>query len=279
MQAKRIIPCLDVKAGRVVKGINFLELRDAGDPVEQAQIYDAQGADELVFLDITASHEGRDTMVDVVRRTAECCFMPLTVGGGIKTVNDMRALLNAGADKVSINTSAIINPDLIKSGAEKFGSQCIVVAIDSRKISGNTRVNIEEAHQINFKWDISRVAVDENSKWEVYIHGGRTKTGIDTIKWAKHVAKQGAGEILLTSMDTDGTKNGYDSDLLATVADAVSIPLIASGGAGTSQHFYDALTIGKADAVLAASVFHFKEMTIADAKKYLFDKGLQIRLT
>ena len=279
MQAKRIIPCLDVKAGRVVKGINFLELRDAGDPVEQAQIYDAQGADELVFLDITASHEGRDTMVDVVRRTAECCFMPLTVGGGIKTVNDMRALLNAGADKVSINTSAIINPDLIKSGAEKFGSQCIVVAIDSRKISGNTRVNIEEAHQINFKWDISRVAVDENSKWEVYIHGGRTKTGIDTIKWAKHVAQQGAGEILLTSMDTDGTKNGYDNELLATVADAVSIPLIASGGAGTSQHFYDALTIGKADAVLAASVFHFKEMTIADAKKYLFDKGLQIRLT
>ena len=279
MQAKRIIPCLDVKAGRVVKGINFLELRDAGDPVEQAQIYDAQGADELVFLDITASHEGRDTMFDVVSRTAECCFMPLTVGGGIKSVEDMRALLNAGADKISINTSAILNPDLIRNGSEKFGAQCIVVAIDSRKIAGNTRVNSEEAHKIDFNWDISKVAVDANSKWEVYIHGGRTQTGIDTIKWAEYVAKRGAGEILLTSMDSDGTKNGYDNEALAAVADTVNIPLIASGGAGNPKHFLDAFTIGKADAVLAASIFHFKEVTIAESKKYLAENGVKIRLT
>ena len=279
MQAKRIIPCLDVKSGRVVKGINFLELRDAGDPVEQALIYDAQGADELVFLDITASHEGRDTMIDVVQRTAECCFMPLTVGGGIKTVGDMRALLQAGADKISINTSAIVNPDLIENGSKRFGAQCIVVAIDARRISGNTRVNSEEAHSVKFDWDISDVAVDENSKWEIFIHGGRTKTGIDALKWVKYVAKRGAGEILLTSMDADGTKAGYDNEILSTVADAVSIPVIASGGAGTLKHFYDAFTIGKADAVLAASIFHFKEFTIAESKEYLAKKGIQIRLT
>jgi len=279
MQAKRIIPCLDVKAGRVVKGINFLELRDAGDPVEQAQFYDAQGADELVFLDITASHEERDTMVDVVRRTAECCFMPLTVGGGIKSVDDMRALLQAGADKVSINTSAIINPDLIEEGSKRFGSQCIVVAVDARKISGNTRVNSGEAHSVIFDWDISEVAVDDNSKWEVFIHGGRTRTGIDALKWAIFVVKRGAGEILLTSMDADGTKEGYDNELLSAVADTVTIPLIASGGAGNLEHFYDALTIGKADAVLAASIFHFKEFTIAEAKEYLAKKGVPIRLT
>ena len=279
MQAKRIIPCLDVKSGRVVKGINFLELRDAGDPVEQAQIYDAQGADELVFLDITASHEGRDTMIDVVRRTAECCFMPLTVGGGIKSVDDMRALLQAGADKISINTSAIVNPKLIEDGSKRFGSQCIVVAIDARKIAGNTRVNSEEAHAVKFDWDISKVAVDENSKWELFIHGGRTQTGIDALKWTKYVTKRGAGEILLTSMDADGTKTGYDNEILSTVADAISIPIIASGGAGTLEHFYDAFTIGKVDAVLAASIFHFKEFTIAESKEYLAKKGIQIRLT
>lgn len=279
MQAKRIIPCLDVKSGRVVKGINFLELRDAGDPVEQAQIYDAQGADELVFLDITASHEGRDTMIDVVRRTAECCFMPLTVGGGIKSVEDMRALLQAGADKVSINTSAIVNPQLIEDGSKRFGAQCIVVAIDARNISGSTRVNSAEAHPVKFDWDISEVAVDENSIWEVFIHGGRTQTGIDAIKWVKYVAERGAGEILLTSMDADGTKAGYDNEILSAVADTVSIPLIASGGAGNLEHFYDALTKGKADAVLAASIFHFKEYTIAESKKYLSEKGIPIRLT
>ncbi|RLD11155.1 MAG: imidazole glycerol phosphate synthase subunit HisF [Chlamydiae bacterium] len=278
MQAKRIIPCLDVKSGRVVKGINFLELRDAGDPVEQAQIYDTQGADELVFLDITASHEGRDTMIDVVRRTAECCFMPLTVGGGIKSVDDMRSLLQAGADKVSINTSAVINPKLIENGSKRFGAQCIVVAIDAKKISGNTRVNSGEAHPVKFDWDISEVAVDENSNWEVYIHGGRTRTGIDALKWVKYVTKRGAGEILLTSMDTDGTKNGYDNEILSAVAGAVSIPLIASGGAGNPEHFYDAFTIGKADAVLAASIFHFKEYTIAESKEYLSKKGIPIRL-
>ena len=279
MQAKRIIPCLDVKSGRVVKGINFLELRDAGDPVEQAQIYDAQGADELVFLDITASHEGRDTMIDVVRRTAECCFMPLTVGGGIKSVDDMRSLLQAGADKVSINTSAIVNPKLIEDGSKRFGAQCIVVAIDARNITGNTRVNSKEAHPVKFDWDISEVAVDKNSTWEVFIHGGRTQTGIDSIKWAKYVAERGAGEILLTSMDADGTKAGYDNEILSSVANSVSIPLIASGGAGNLEHFYDALTKGKADAVLAASIFHFKEFTIAESKKYLSEKGIPIRLT
>jgi len=279
MQAKRIIPCLDVKSGRVVKGINFLELRDAGDPVEQAQIYDAQGADELVFLDITASHEGRDTMIDVVRRTAECCFMPLTVGGGIKSVEDMRALLQAGADKVSINTSAIVNPQLIEDGSKRFGAQCIVVAIDARNISGNTRVNSEEAHPVRFDWDISEVAVDKNSIWEVFIHGGRTQTGVDAIKWAEYVTERGAGEILLTSMDADGTKAGYDNEILSAVADTVSIPLIASGGAGNLEHFYDALTKGKADAVLAASIFHFKEYTIAESKEYLSKKGIPIRLT
>ncbi|WP_457569728.1 imidazole glycerol phosphate synthase subunit HisF [Desulfurobacterium sp.] len=251
MLAKRIIPCLDVKEGRVVKGVNFVNLIDAGDPVENAKVYDDQGADELVFLDITASYEKRSIMIDVVRRTAECVFMPLTVGGGVRTVEDIRNLLNAGADKVSINTAAVKNPELISEGARIFGSQCIVVAIDARR-SGDS--------------------------WEVYIHGGRTPTGIDAVEWAKKVVDLGAGEILLTSMDRDGTKAGYDIELTRTISDAVSVPVIASGGAGTKEHFYEGLVEGKADAVLAASVFHFKEMTIRELKEYLKERGVTVRL-
>ncbi|WP_022847387.1 MULTISPECIES: imidazole glycerol phosphate synthase subunit HisF [unclassified Desulfurobacterium] len=251
MLAKRIIPCLDVKEGRVVKGVNFVNLIDAGDPVENAKVYDEQGADELVFLDITASYEKRSIMIDVVRRTAECVFMPLTVGGGVRTVEDIRNLLNAGADKVSINTAAVKNPELISEGARIFGSQCIVVAIDARR-SGDS--------------------------WEVYIHGGRTPTGIDAVEWAKRVVDLGAGEILLTSMDRDGTKAGYDIELTRAISDAVSVPVIASGGAGTKEHFYEGLVKGKADAVLAASVFHFKEMTIRELKEYLKKRGVTVRL-
>ncbi len=251
MLAKRIIPCLDVKEGRVVKGVNFVNLIDAGDPVENAKVYDEQGADELVFLDITASYEKRSIMIDVVRRTAECVFMPLTVGGGVRTVEDIRNLLNAGADKVSINTAAVKNPELISEGARIFGSQCIVVAIDARR-SGDS--------------------------WEVYIHGGRTPTGIDAVEWAKKVVDLGAGEILLTSMDRDGTKAGYDIELTRAISDAVSVPVIASGGAGTKEHFYEGLVEGKADAVLAASVFHFKEMTIRELKEYLKERGITVRL-
>ncbi|WP_457567724.1 imidazole glycerol phosphate synthase subunit HisF [Desulfurobacterium sp.] len=251
MLAKRIIPCLDVKEGRVVKGVNFVNLIDAGDPVENARVYDEQGADELVFLDITASYEKRGIMIDVVRRTAECVFMPLTVGGGVRTVEDVRNLLNAGADKVSINTAAVKNPRLVAEGAKIFGSQCIVVAIDARR---------------------------KGSSWEVYIHGGRTPTGIDAVEWARKVVDLGAGEILLTSMDRDGTKAGYDIELTRAISEAVSVPVIASGGAGTKEHFYEGLVEGKADAVLAASVFHFKEMTIRDLKEYLKEKGVPVRL-
>ncbi len=278
MLAKRIIPCLDVKAGRVVKGINFLDLRDAGDPVEQARHYDAEGADELVFLDITASHEQRDTMIDVVHRTAAECFMPLTVGGGIRMVEDMRAMLNAGADKVSVNTAAVMDPTLLSLGARRFGSQCIVVAIDARNRQKRTRVNNEEAHALMLSWDVSSVAADEGTTWEVYVHGGRTPTGIDAVKWARYAADRGAGEILLTSMDFDGTKAGYDLDLLKTVSHATCIPLIASGGAGTLEHFLEALTKGCADAVLAASIFHFREHTIAQAKQFLASNGVPVRL-
>ena len=251
MLAKRIIPCLDVKEGRVVKGVNFVNLIDAGDPVENAKVYDEQGADELVFLDITASYEKRGIMIDVVRRTAETVFMPLTVGGGIRTVEDIRNLLNAGADKVSINTAAVKNPELVKEGAKIFGSQCIVVAIDAKR---------------------------KGDSWEVYIHGGRTPTGIDAVEWAKNVVDLGAGEILLTSMDRDGTKQGYDVELTRAISEAVSVPVIASGGAGTKEHFYEGLVYGKADAVLAASVFHFKEMTIGELKEFLKDKGVSVRL-
>jgi len=277
MLAKRIIPCLDVMGGRVVKGINFLELRDAGDPVEHARVYDEQGADELVFLDITASHEERGTMLDVVQRTASCCFMPLTVGGGIRTVEDMRALLNAGADKVSVNTVAVVNPRVITEGARRFGSQCIVVAIDARHCQRGTRVNEAEAHALRLEWDTRSVALDAASEWEVYVHGGRTPTGIDAVKWARYVEGLGAGELLVTSMDCDGTKAGYDIAQLAAVSAAVSIPVIASGGAGTREHFYEALTRGGADAALAASLFHFRELTIAEVKEYLARRGVPVR--
>ncbi len=252
MLAKRIIPCLDVDGGRVVKGTKFLNLRDAGDPVECAKEYDRQGADELVFLDITASHEGRATMIDVVARTASECFMPLTVGGGIRTVEDMRAMLKAGADKTSINTAAILNPDLVRAGAERFGSQCIVVAIDAKRTGTN--------------------------QWGVFTHGGRNATGLDAIEWAQKVAALGAGEILLTSMDADGTKAGYDVALTRAISEAVTIPVIASGGAGTLAHMAEVLTAGKADAVLAASVFHFGEYKVADVKEFLKTKGIEVRL-
>ncbi len=252
MLAKRIIPCLDVDCGRVVKGVKFVDLRDAGDPVELAAYYDAAGADELVFLDITASHEGRETMVDVVRRTADSVFIPFTVGGGIRTIEDIRKMLQAGADKTAINTAAVLNPSLIEEGARKFGSQCIVVAIDARRIGP--------------------------ARWEVLTHGGRRGTGIDAVDWAREVERRGAGEILLTSLDRDGTKDGYDLELTRAVSEAVRIPVIASGGAGTLEHLYEGLTLGAADAVLAASIFHYQEYTIREAKAYLMERGVAVRL-
>jgi len=251
MLAKRIIPCLDVKDGRVVKGINFVNLRDAGDPVEQAQVYDAERADELIFLDIMASPERRDITIEMVRRVADTVFIPFTVGGGIRTIEDIRAILMAGADKVSMNTSAVKNPSLITEGANHFGSQCIVVAIDPKRRADG--------------W------------WEVYIHGGRTPTGLDAVEWAREVDERGAGEIMLTSMDCDGTQEGYDIELTRAIAEAVSIPVIASGGAGKLEHFYQALTVGKADAALAASLFHYKQLTIAQVKEYLAARGVPVR--
>lgn len=252
MLAKRIIPCLDVMNGRVVKGVNFIDLRDAGDPVEQAIVYDREGADELVFLDITASHEARSTMLDMVRRVADSIFLPFCVGGGIRTIDDIRATLHAGADKVSINSAAVKTPELINQGAWGFGSQCIVVAIDP-------------------KW------VDDH--WEVYINGGRVPTGLDAIEWAREVERRGAGEILLTSMDRDGTKAGYNVALTRAVSQVVSIPVIASGGAGTREHFYEALSEGTADAALAASLFHYSELRIGDLKSYLSSRGVAIRMS
>jgi len=249
--AKRIIPCLDVKDGRVVKGVRFVDLRDAGDPVEAAVAYDAQGADELVFLDITASHEARDIMLDVVKRTAEGVYMPLTVGGGVRSVDDVRRLLRAGADKVSLNTAALARPEVIREAAERFGSQCIVVAIDARR---------------------------EHDHWSVYTHGGRNPAGRDAVAWAQEAVALGAGEILLTSMDRDGTKDGYDLELTRAVSDAVTVPVIASGGAGTLEHFHEALADGRADAALAASLFHFGIHTIAETKRYLAERGVQVRL-
>ncbi len=279
MLTKRIIPCLDVKAGRVVKGVSFVNLRDAGDPVEIAKAYDEQGADELTFLDITASHEERGIILDVVRRTAEQVFMPLTVGGGIKVLDDIRGLLLAGADKVSINTTAVHDPEFIKDASLRFGSQCIVVAIDAKRVV---------AHDEDFKpplnWaDGSRYRTlflkpGQTAGWEVYTHGGRRPMGIDAVAWARRMEEYGAGEILLTSMDQDGQKTGYDLELTRAVAEAVTIPVIASGGVGNLEHIYEGLTKGKADAALAASIFHFKEYTIRQAKEYLKERGVPVRL-
>lgn len=252
MFTKRIIPCLDVKNGRVVKGVNFVNLKDAGDPIEIAAAYDKAGADEVVFLDITASSDNRKTVVNMVRRVAERVFIPFTVGGGIRTVDDFRELLREGADKISINSSAIDRPELISEAADKFGSQCVVVAIDARKR-------------------------EDGSGWNIYKNGGRIDMGVDAVEWALKAERFGAGEILLTSMDCDGTKAGYDITLTRTIAEQVSIPVIASGGAGTKEHFYDALTKGKADAALAASLFHYKELEIMDLKEYLADQGVSVR--
>lgn len=251
MLCRRIIPCLDVKNGRVVKGVKFVNLRDAGDPVEAARAYDKAGADELVFLDITASHERRAILLDVVRRTAEQCFMPLTVGGGVRAVADMRLLLKSGADKVAVNTAAVLRPRLISEGAKAFGSQCIVLAIDAKRV--------------------------RKGKWEVYLHGGRTATGIDAVAWARKAVKLGAGEIMLTSMDADGTGDGYDIALTRAVSTAVSVPVIASGGAGNLRHLSEVLKRGKADAVLAASIFHFNQYSIPQARAYLRRQGLPMR--
>ena len=251
MLAKRIIPCLDVKAGRVVKGVQFVQLKDAGDPVEAARAYDADGADELCFLDITASHEERKILLDVVSRTAEQVFMPLTVGGGIRTIDDIRDLLKAGADKVSINTAAVQHPEFVKQAAERFGTQCIVVAIDAKRVGDG---------------------------WEVFTHGGRNSTGIDAVTWARTMESYGAGEILLTSMDRDGSKAGYDLALTRAVSEAINLPVIASGGAGNLQHLYEGFTEGKAAAVLAASIFHYREFTIGQAKEYLQARGIPMRM-
>lgn len=252
MLAKRIIPCLDVKEGRVVKGVQFLDLQDAGDPVELAKHYDQEGADELVFLDISASHEGRQTMVHVVEQVAAALAIPFTVGGGIRTVEDIQRLLRAGADKVSLNTSAVLDPDLIRQGAEAFGAQCIVVAIDAKR--------------------------EADGSWGVYTHGGRKATGLDAVEWAKQAVELGAGEILLTSMDSDGEKKGFTLDLTRAISEAVSVPVIASGGAGSKEHFYEVFEEGAADAALAASIFHFKETSVGTVKAYLNEKGIPVRL-
>ena len=281
MLAKRIIPCLDVKDGRVVKGTRFVDLRDAGDPVEVAALYDQQGADELVFLDITASYERRDILVDVVRRTADTVFTPLTVGGGIRTVEDIRTLLLAGADKVSLNTAAVERPELLTEAAMRFGSQCIVLAIDAKRISGFERQvpssEVADAGVVDLSKDPKPETRNPKLRWQVYTHGGRTPIGLDVVEWAQRGEVLGAGEILLTSMDRDGTKDGYDLELTRAVADAVAIPVIASGGAGTLDHLYKALVEGGADAALAASIFHFRECSIEDAKAYLRGRGVQVR--
>lgn len=254
--AKRIIPCLDVDAGRVVKGVKFVDIRDAGDPVEVARRYNEAGADEITFLDITASHEGRDTTLHTVERMASQVFIPLTVGGGVRTLQDIRNLLNAGADKVSINSAAVKDPDFVREAAQRFGSQCIVVAIDAKKVSGESEAN----------------------QWEIFTHGGRNRTGLDAIEWARRMTEYGAGEVLLTSMDRDGTRDGFDIALTRNIADAVPVPVIASGGVGTLQHLVDGVLQGAADAVLAASIFHFGEYSIAEAKSYMARAGIEMRL-
>lgn len=277
MLTKRIIPCLDVKEGRVVKGTRFVDLRDAGDPVEVAALYDREGADELVFLDITASHERRRIMIDVVARTAEQAFMPLTVGGGIRYLEDIRELLQAGADKVSLNTAAVQDPELVRRSAERFGSQCIVLAIDAKRRATSHEPRAEGS-EAGLDGETSRLAaLDSRLSWEVFIHGGRTPTGKDAVAWAIDGERLGAGEILLTSMDRDGTKDGYDLELTRAIAEAVGIPVIASGGAGTLGHLYEGLVAGKADAVLAASIFHYREFTIPEAKRYLAGRGVPVR--
>ena len=254
--AKRIIPCLDVRDGRVVKGVQFVDIRDAGDPVEVARRYDQEGADEITFLDITASSDDRETIVHVVEQVAEQVFIPLTVGGGIRTVDDVRRMLNAGADKVAINTAAVFNPEFVKQASDRVGSQCIVVAIDAKKVS----------------------EAGEPNRWEIFTHGGRKPTGLDAIEWSKKMAEYGAGEILLTSMDRDGTKIGFDLELTAAISDAVNIPVIASGGVGNLDHLADGVLLGKADAVLAASIFHFAEYTVEEAKRHMASKGIEVRL-
>lgn len=254
--AKRIIPCLDVDNGRVVKGVQFVDIRDAGDPVEVAKRYDQQGADEITFLDITATHHNRDTMIEVVKQVASQVFIPLTVGGGIRTVEDIRRMLNAGADKVGINSAAVTNPEFVREASQKFGSQCIVVAIDAKRVSSK----------------------DEPAKWEIFTHGGRTATGIDAIEWAKKMVDFGAGEILLTSMDRDGTKSGFDLELTRAVSDAVAVPVIASGGVGQLQDLTDGVKLGRADAVLAASIFHFGQHTVQEAKQQMASQGIEVRL-
>ncbi len=286
MLAKRIIPCLDVKDGRVVQGVNFVNLRDAGDPVDNAIFYDSQGADELVFLDITASHEKRRIILDVVEKTATDVFMPLTVGGGIRVLDDIRNLLNAGCDKVSVNTTAVNDPEFIQAAAERFGSQCIVVAIDAKRVH-DSRFEIRDPEELPEWLRASKELSDRlcitpsdssRSMWEVYTHGGRKPKGMDVVQWAKYMEELGAGEILLTSMDRDGSKDGYDLELTRAVAEAVSIPVIASGGVGNLEHIRDGLTKGKADAALAASIFHYREYTIRETKEYLRDRGVPVRL-
>jgi imidazole glycerol-phosphate synthase subunit HisF len=288
MLAKRIIPCLDVKDGRVVKGVSFVNLRDAGDPVENAKFYDAQGADELIFLDITASHEKRKIILDIVMKTAEDVFMPLTVGGGIKTLDDIRDLLNAGCDKVSINTTAVKDPYFIRRAAERFGSQCIVIAIDAK------RANVDMSKATGEPWfddallkDVCLEAADNiptvgdwsrDGLWALSTHGGREMKRINAVRWAKKMEELGAGEIMLTSMDKDGTKDGYDIELTRAISEAVTIPVIASGGAGTLEHLYEAFAFGNADAALAASIFHYREYTVREAKEYLREKGIPVRL-
>lgn len=274
MLAKRIIPCLDVKDGRVVKGINFVELRDAGDPVEQAKLYDEAGADELVFLDITATHEDRSTVMALARAVADQVFIPFTIGGGIRSVDDMRGILRAGADKISINSAAVRNPEIITQGAEAFGSQAIVVAIDAKRVGKQLSVNSKQVSVIGALDDHSQLNIPH---WEVFVSGGRTPTGLDAVEWAKEAERRGAGEILLTSMDGDGTQEGYDIELTRAISNAVNIPVIASGGAGSPAHFAQALTNGGADAALAASLFHYKQLTIAEVKDFLAKQGVPVR--
>ncbi len=278
MLAKRIIPCLDVKDGRVVKGVNFVNLRDAGDPVEVAAAYEKEGADELTFLDITASHEKRNIILDIVSRTAEKVFMPLTVGGGVRDLDDIRNLLNSGADKVAINTAAVYNPEFVRSAAERFGSQCIVVAIDAKRVDSTRKSPDSNLSWCKLHPELFLTGNESGLSFEVYTHGGRNSTSINALHWAKLMETYGAGEILLTSMDCDGTKNGYDLKLNRTISESLTIPLIASGGAGTLDHLFEGIAEGKADAVLAASIFHFKEFTIEETKRHLKSKGIPVRI-